>query len=46
LTDEEIMELAQSDQFESAGATPYCFSEDAIVAFARALLAAQGKDRT
>lgn len=38
LADEQILELAQDEQFEDAQAPAYCYSEAGILAFARALL--------
>lgn len=38
LSDAKILEIAQGDEFESAGATPYCYSETALIALARRFL--------
>lgn len=46
LSDEEILELVQSDEFEDAQAPVYCYSEAGILAVARALLSSQSGDKT
>lgn len=45
MTDADILELAQSDEFEDAQATPYYFSEAGIIAFSRTLLTRAQSDQ-